>query len=70
MDRKLKKEREFRYYTGREVEVKLFAARDGVKEFNGILKDYHDKTAVIATGDGVVEVPVKQAAYIRLKFVL
>lgn len=70
VDRKLKKEREFRYYTGREVEVKLFAAQDGMKEFDGILKDYRDKTAVIETSGGIVEVPVKQAAYIRLKFVL
>ncbi|MBR0366511.1 MAG: ribosome maturation factor RimP [Clostridia bacterium] len=69
VDRKLKKEREFMYYLGREVEVKLFAARDGVKEFDGILKDYRDKTAVIDTDDGIVEIPIKQAAYIRLKFV-
>ena len=68
VDRKLEKERELPYYTGREVEVKLFAARDGVKEFDGILKNYHDKTAVIETGSGDVEIPVKEAAYIRLKF--
>lgn len=69
VDRKLKKDREFLYYTGREVEVKLFAARDGVKELDGVLTDYRDKTAFIDTGDEVVEIPVKQAAYIRLKFV-
>ena len=68
VDRKLKKEREFLYYIGREVEVKLFAARDGVKEFSGVLKDYKNKTAVIEKEDGTVEIPVKEAAYIRLKF--
>ncbi len=68
-DRKLKKEREFRYYIGREVEVKLYAARSGVKEFDGILKDYRDKTAVVETKDGKIEIPVKEAVYIRLKFV-
>ncbi len=68
VDRKLKKEREFVYYIGREVEVKLFAAIDGVKEFDGVLKDYHDKTAVIDAGDKEFEIPVKDAAYIRLKF--
>ena len=68
VDRKLKKEREFLYYIGREVEVKLFAARDGVKEFSGVLKDYKNKTAVIEKEDGAVEVPVNEAAYIRLKF--
>lgn len=69
VDRKLKKEREFLYYTGREVEVKLYAARDGKKEFDGILKGYHDKTAVIETSDGEIELPLKDTVYIRLKFV-
>lgn len=68
VDRHLKKEREFMYYIGREVEVKLFAPRNGVKEFDGILKDFHDKAAVIVTTDNTVEIPVKEAAYIRLKF--
>ncbi len=70
VDRKLKKEREFRYYIGREVEVKLYAANeDGLKEFDGILKDFHDKTAVIERETEEVEVPLKNAVYIRLKFV-
>jgi ribosome maturation factor RimP len=68
VDRKLKTEREFAYYTGREVEVKLYAARNGVKEFDGTLIGFHDKTAVIKTGGGEVEIPLKEAVYIRLKF--
>lgn len=69
VDRKLKKEREFLYYTGREVEVKLYAARDGVKEFDGILKGYHDKTAVVEINGEDTEIPIKEAVYIRLKFI-
>lgn len=69
VDRKLKKEREFLYYTGREVEIKLYAPMDGVKEFDGILKGYHDKTAVVEYNGTTVEIPVKDAVYIRLKFV-
>ncbi len=69
VDRKLKKEREFLYYLGREVEVKLYAASDGAKEFDGVLRDYHDKTAVIGTDNGDIMVPLKEAAYIRLKFI-
>lgn len=68
VDRKLKKEREFLYYIGREVEVKLYAARDGVKEFEGILKGYHDKTAVVEINGEDKEIPVKEAVYIRLMF--
>lgn len=70
VDRKLKKEREFKYYIGREVEVKLYAANeDGMKEFDGTLKDFHDKTAVIERETGEIEVPLKNAVYIRLKFI-
>lgn len=68
VDRKLKKEREFLYYIGREVEVKLYAAQDGVKEFDGVLKGYHDKTAVVERDGEDMEIPVKEAVYIRLKF--
>ena len=68
VDRKLKKEREFIYYLGREVEVKLYASRDGIKEFDGILKNYENKAAVIETANGEINIPVKDAVYIRLKF--
>lgn len=67
-DRKLEKEREFLYYIGREVDVKLYKAENGVKEFTGVLEDYKDKTAFVSVGDGVMEIPVKQAVYIRLSF--
>ncbi len=67
-DRTLTKEREFLYYIGREVDVKLFAAVDGVKEFSGILEDYKNSTAVITTENGTVEVKKSDAAYIKLHF--
>ncbi len=75
VDRKLKKEREFLYYCGREVEVKLYAARSlsegaaPVKEFDGVLKGYSDKKAIIETDSSEIEIPLKEAVYIRLKFV-
>ena len=67
-DRKLTKEREFLYYIGREVDVKLYKAENGVKEFTGVLKDYKDKTAFVELDGEVKEIPVKQAVYIRLSF--
>ncbi len=69
VDRKLKKEREFLYYLGREVDVKLYAAMDGIKEFDGILKAYADKTATIEYNGRDVEIPLKDAVYIRLRFI-
>ncbi len=67
-DRKLTKEREFLYYIGREVDVKLYKAENGVKEFTGVLKDFKDNTAFIETDGNIAEIPAKQAVYIRLSF--
>lgn len=66
--RKLTCEREFLHYIGTEVEVKLYASRDGRKEFSGVLKDFSDDTAYIETDGGVVTVAKKDAVYIRLLF--
>lgn len=68
VDRKLTKEREFLYYKGREVDIKLFKEIDGRKEFSGILKDYFQKTAYIDVQGDEVAVNVKDAAYIKLAF--
>ncbi len=68
VDRKLTKEREFMYYVGREVDVKLFAPLDGVKEFEGVLKGFADKTAEIEVDGEIKKIPVKNAAYIKLHF--
>lgn len=67
-DRKLVKDREFAYYIGREVDVKLYKAKDGVKEFTGVLTDYSDKTASIDYGGEILKIPAKEAAYIKLSF--
>ena len=68
VDRKLKKEREFLYYIGREVEVKLYKATDGKKEFRGILNGYENKTAQIETDGKIIPVNLSEAVYIRLAF--
>lgn len=68
VDRILKKEREFLYYIGREVDVKLYSSLNGVKEFTGILKGYCDNTAEIEYNGENVSIPVKSAVYIRLSF--
>ena len=67
-DRQLTKEREFIYYKGREVDVKLYKPENGVKEFTGVLEDYKNSVAVINVSGKEMEIPVKQAVYIRLSF--
>lgn len=67
-DRKLVKEREFLYYIGREVDVKLYAAENGLKEFTGILKGFGDNTAEVEYNGEIKKIPVKNAVYIKLHF--
>ena len=68
-DRKLTKEREFLYYTGRRVDVKLFKPlENGDKEFSGVLTGFSDKTAEIDVDGNIISVPVKEASYIKLSF--
>lgn len=68
VERKLKTEREFLHYLGREVDVKLFKALNGKKEFTGILKAYNEGITTIDFGGGPLEINVKDAAYIKLHF--
>lgn len=67
-DRKLVFEREFLYYIGRMVDVKLYKAIDGKKEFTGILSGYDGGTAVICVDDREIKVKTEEAVYIRLHF--
>lgn len=67
-DRKLVWEREFLYYIGREVDVKLYKALDGKKEFTGILADYDGDEVTVSTDGTEVKVKVSEAVYIRLHF--
>lgn len=67
-DRKLHTEREFTHYIGREVDVKLYAAHDGRKEISGILCGFENNTAEIETEGKKLQIPVKDAVYIRLSF--
>jgi len=68
LERKLKTKREFDYFKGREVDIKLFSEKDGLKEFSGILLGFDGKTAQIEYGGDTVSVNVKEAAYIKLHF--
>lgn len=68
LERKLRSQREFDYFKGREVDVKLFAEQNGVKEFCGILKGFDGKTAEIEHLGKIIPINVKEAAYIKLHF--
>ncbi len=67
-DRQLKTERELNYYVGRTVDVKLYKAMCGRKEFSGELIGYSDKIARISTDGELLEINIKDAAFIKLHF--
>jgi len=67
LERELKKEREFSYYRGREVSVKLFAPMDGRKEFLAVLGEYKDGEINLKLSDDTeIVLSQKKAASIKL----
>ena len=68
VDRVLKKEREFLYYIGRDVDVKLYSAIDGMKEFTAELLGYENETVKLLAGEKEMEIPKSKAVYVRLSF--
>lgn len=67
LDRQLKKDKDFEREKGKEVELKLFKAHDGVKEFEGILLGLDDNNDVmVETAKGIVKFQKKDIAVIRL----
>lgn len=53
-ERKLKRDREFEYFKGRDVEVKLFEGLEGKKTFEGKLGGLKDNNVYITQDNGVV----------------
>lgn len=66
IDRQLKRDKDFMRFMGRKVDVKLFAPKDGKKEFEGILKSYEEGTVTIASGKEDIEIKKDEAVYIKL----
>lgn len=68
LDRKLKREKDFKRFCGSEVDVKLYAPLAGMKdkEFCGLLTGYRDGIATVEVNGVPVSVAVDQAVWIRL----
>lgn len=67
-DRKLETEREFAYYVGRIVDVKLYKAVNGRKEFIGELAGFEEGNVKIKLENEIVEFKKIEAVYVRLHF--
>lgn len=68
VDRILKTQREFDYFSGREVAVKMYAPLNGKKEFDGVLKEMKDKVVTVIVQDEEIKFNIKEAVYVRLLF--
>lgn len=66
LDRPLKRDKDFARFMGADVEVKLFASKDGKKEFDGVLTGYEDGTVTVTCGGKELSFSKKDAAYVRL----
>ena len=67
IDRVLKREHEYTKYKGRLVDVKLYKAVDGSKEFRGSLTGLIEDNVVILQEDGTeLSFPIKEVASTRL----
>ena len=65
-DRVLKKPEHFAQFTGSEVDVKLYRAREGRKELTGVLKCYDNGNVTVELPGGDVTLEKKDVAQVRL----
>ena len=68
-DRALKKPEHFARFLGSQVDVKLYRAREGRKEFSGHLKGYDEATGDVTVTVGAQDLvfPKKETALVRLR---
>ena len=66
-ERRLKKERDFERCIGRDVLVRLFAAKDGKKEFAGKLLSYDDGAVEIESDNNTVRFEKSEYSLVRLR---
>ena len=66
-ERPLKRPSDFQRFMGSPVAVKLYKARDGRKEFAGILAGYEDGDITIAVGDAPLAFRKDEVALCRLR---
>ena len=65
-DRPLKRKSDFERYMGSKVDVKLYKAKDGRKDFSGILKSYDEGNIVLETAEKDIEFDKSEIAIVRL----
>ena len=68
VERRLRKEEHFLAVMGEQIELKLYAPKDGKKQVCGILKSYDGDAVVIDSGDEELTVPLAEIALAKRAF--
>lgn len=66
-ERALKRPGDFARFMGSPVAVKLYRARDGRKEFAGVLAGYEDGNITVTVGDAAITFAKEEVALCRLR---
>ncbi len=70
LDRPLKSKRDFDYFKGRSVDIKLYSPIDGKKEYTGTLLGMESGVITVESCEGKLEFPRDKVASVRLTFEL
>ena len=65
LDRPLKKDADFARNIGKRIEIKLFAPKNGKKEFTGELVSFDESNIVVKLESGELEIERKALALVR-----
>lgn len=68
-ERELKRPSDFERFLGSNVEVKLYQARDGRKQFTGTLKNYENGDVTIDSAGAEITFPAASVALVRLRII-
>jgi ribosome maturation factor RimP len=68
VERPLKKEKDYRTFAGREVDIKLYSPVDGVKEYSGVLLGLKDGIVTIEIDNRKIDIPMDRIASAKLAF--
>lgn len=66
IDRSLKRDSDFLMFLNHKVDVKLYKAIDGLKEFTAVLTDYKDKTMYLLLDGKEIILDKEKASSVRL----
>ena len=69
LTRPLKKEKDYAKSIGKLIDIKLYKAVEGLKEYTGVLKEYDKDNITIEVDDNLIKIERSNLAMIRLSLI-